>query len=102
MPGSAQLGEKIAAAIEQGNDSVILENHGVVVGGASLSQAFQRFEAFEFAAKTIIKGNQIGKIRTLSAEQLAFTQNRKTACGNFQLGEACGREQELRRQLQLF
>ena len=102
LPGSAQLGEKIAAAFQQGHDSVILENHGVVVGGTSLSRAFQRFEAFEFAAKTIIKGNQIGKIRTLTEDQLALTKNRKTACGNFQPGEACGREQELRRQLQLF
>lgn len=36
------------------SDSVILENHGVVVDGNSLSHAFQKFEAFEFAAKTII------------------------------------------------
>ena len=53
---SEALGASIAQTFQDGCDSVILENHGVVVGGASLSQAYQRFEAFEFAAKTIIKG----------------------------------------------
>ena len=59
LPGSEQLGGNIAGAFKAGCHSVILENHGVVVGGASLSQAFQRFEAFEFAAKTVIKGRHL-------------------------------------------
>jgi L-fuculose-phosphate aldolase len=66
LPGSQQLGRNIAERIRSGCDSVILENHGVVVGGKSLPHAFQRFEAFEFAAKTIIKGRQLGEIRYLS------------------------------------
>lgn len=102
LPGSAQLGEKIATAFSEGFDSVILENHGVVVGGESLSHAFQRFEAFEFAAKTVIKGRQIGSIRYLNEEQLALTEKRTAECGTLTPGEATGREQELRRQLQLF
>ncbi|MCG8650581.1 MAG: class II aldolase/adducin family protein, partial [Pirellulales bacterium] len=40
LPGSQQLGEHIAQAFGQGADCVILENHGVVVGGDSLAQAF--------------------------------------------------------------
>jgi L-fuculose-phosphate aldolase len=32
-PGSQQLGANIATTFAQGCDSVILENHGVVVGG---------------------------------------------------------------------
>ena len=50
LPGSEQLGGNIARTFQDGCDSVILENHGVVVGGDSLSHAYQRFEAFEFAA----------------------------------------------------
>ncbi|MCA9072339.1 MAG: class II aldolase/adducin family protein, partial [Planctomycetaceae bacterium] len=66
LPGSRQLGENIAQCFAAGCESVILENHGVVVGGETLSQAFQRFEAFEFAAKTILKAKQLGDIRYLT------------------------------------
>ncbi|MDB4731429.1 class II aldolase/adducin family protein, partial [bacterium] len=69
-PGSEELGESIAATFAQSCDSVILENHGVVVGGDSLSHAFQRFEAFEFAGKTLIKAKQLGQVNHLNEEQL--------------------------------
>jgi hypothetical protein len=67
LPGSGRLGENIAQTFAAGCDCVILENHGVVVGGQSLSHAFQRFEAFEFAGKTVIKGRHLGEIHYLSA-----------------------------------
>jgi L-fuculose-phosphate aldolase len=38
-----------------GFNCVFLENLGVVVGGADLGEAFQRFETLEFTAKTVIK-----------------------------------------------
>src|SRR5208337_4061721 len=63
LPGSRRLGRNIAEAFGAGCDSVILENHGVVVGGESLSHGFQRFDAFEFAAKTVIKGRRLGDVR---------------------------------------
>ncbi len=102
LPGSEQLGRNIAAAFQAGCDSVILENHGVVVGGTSLSHAFQRFEAFEFAAKTVIKGRQIGEVRYLAEEQLALVQGRSVALDAFDPAAPTALEQELRRQLQLF
>ena len=99
LPGGEQLGENIARSFQQGCDSVILENHGVVVGGRSLPQAFQRFEAFEFAAKTIIKGRQLGEIRGLAPEQLQQAQQRSVALESFQPTAASAQEKELRRQL---
>lgn len=102
LPGSKQLGANIAEAFRAGCDSVILENHGVVVGGTSLAQAFQRFEAFEFAAKTVIKGRQLGEVRYLSESQLEQAHNRDVALESFQPAAATAQEQELRRQLQLF
>ena len=99
LPGSKQLGENIAETFAGNCDSVILENHGVVVGGLSLSHAFQRFEAFEFAGKTVIKGQQIGEVRYLSDEQLALAQNRKVHLESFQPDSASAEEKELRRQL---
>ena len=102
LPGSEQLGRNIAAAFQAGCDSVILENHGVVVGGTSLSHAFQRFEAFEFAAKTVIKGRQIGAVRYLTDAQLEQAHTRNIALESFQPAPPTASEQELRRQLQLF
>ena len=71
LPGSRALAESITAAFNQGFFGVILENHGVVVGGADLQNAFQRFETLEFTAKTIIKASTLGPVRYLTAEQLA-------------------------------
>jgi L-fuculose-phosphate aldolase len=102
LPGSRQLGLNIAEAFKAGGDSVILENHGVVAGGTSLSHAFQRFEAFEFAAKTVIKGRQLGTVRYLDEARLAQAHHRGIALETFQPGPPTAGEQELRRQLHLF
>ena len=60
LPGSGALAANIAASFSQGPFCVILENHGVVVGGENLQNAFQRFETLEFTAKTIIKATTLG------------------------------------------
>ena len=102
LPGSEQLGTHIADSFRDGCDSVILENHGVVVGGESLSHAFQRFEAFEFAAKTIIKGHQLGDIRYLDDEQLEQAHTRSVALASSEAPQPSASENELRRQLSNF
>jgi len=99
LPGSEQLGRHIAESFASGCDSVILQNHGVVVGGTCLPAAFERFEAFEFAAKTIIKGRQLGTIRTLSVQQLEQAHLRQVALDTFEPSAATTQEMELRRQL---
>ncbi|MEQ9408182.1 MAG: class II aldolase/adducin family protein [Fuerstiella sp.] len=99
LPGSQQLGNNIADSFTAGCDSVILENHGVVVGGLCLSHAFQRFEAFEFAAKTIIKGRQLAEVRYLSESQLDKVHSRSVALNSFLPGSVPAEERELRRQL---
>ncbi len=99
MPGSERLGSSIAACFHDGCDSVILENHGVVVGGLSMPQAFQRFEAFEFAAKTIIKGTQLGEVHYLNDAQLEQAHQRQVALDSFEPEAASAEEMELRREL---
>ena len=71
VPGSEALGESIAGAFEDRCDAVIMENHGTVVAGASLSAAFQRFETLEFCARTLIRTRQIGRVQALSAAEIA-------------------------------
>ena len=99
LPGSHQLGENIAETFAAGCDSVILENHGVVVGAESLAKAFQRFEAFEFAGKTVLKGRRLGDINYLSDDRLEQAQQRKIGFDIFSPGLATDDEKELRRQL---
>lgn len=98
-PGSAQLGSNIAETFSEGCDSVVLENHGVVVGGQSLPQAFERFEAFEFAAKTLIKARQLGTTRFLDDAQLQQAADRSIDFESFEPPPATSKERELRRQL---
>lgn len=98
-PGSEQLGANIAETFSRGSDSVILENHGVVVGGESLPSAFERFEAFEFAGKTLVKANQLGSVRYLDDEHLQQAANRGVDFKSYDPPVATPVEQELRRQL---
>jgi L-fuculose-phosphate aldolase len=112
LPGSELLGRNIAETFRTAGagtgragiapDCVILENHGVVVGGTSLSQAFQRFEALEFAAKTVIKARHLGEVRYLTAQQLAQAQNRRVNLEPCEPAAASVAEKELRRQLNQF
>jgi len=102
LPGSKELGASIAAKFAEGCESVILENHGVAVGGESLAQAFQRFEAFEFAAKTIIKGRQLGEIRYLTDAELEQALQRSVSLESTTDWPVSVEEIELRRQLSLF
>ena len=99
LPGSDELGNVIASQFKTGSDSVILENHGVVVGGESLPHAFQRFEAFEFAAKTIIKASQLAQVRYLSDSQLTQAHSRSVQLESFDPSKASVEERELRKEL---
>ncbi|HTJ79189.1 MAG TPA: class II aldolase/adducin family protein [Rariglobus sp.] len=70
-PGSQELGDKIAQAFSEGADCVMLENHGVVIGGRDLAEAFQRFETLEFVAQTVIRASALGELKTLAPDSLA-------------------------------
>jgi L-fuculose-phosphate aldolase len=70
LPGSNVLGERIAAEFKKGYKAIIMENHGTVLGGADLPDAFQRFETLEFCARTILYGKTIGTPHYLTNEQI--------------------------------
>jgi L-fuculose-phosphate aldolase len=69
-PGSEALGENIARVFADGADCVMLENHGVVIGGRDLREAFQRFETLEFVAQTLVRAAALGPVQTLDAAAL--------------------------------
>ena len=68
LPGSEELGENIADIFKKNFSAVIMENHGTVVGGSDMKDAFQRFETLEFCARTIINAKTIGTAKTLQDE----------------------------------
>lgn len=70
-PGTQALGENIAETFAAGADCVLLENHGVVIGGRDLQDAFQRFETLEFAAQTLIRAATLGPVSVLPPAALA-------------------------------
>jgi len=70
LPGSEALGTKIAKEFGKGFNAIIMENHGTVLGGTDLVDAFQRFETLEFCARTILFGKTIGKPNYLSDSQI--------------------------------
>jgi L-fuculose-phosphate aldolase len=70
VPGSEDLGAVIAGEFEKGFKALIMENHGTVVGGTDLLDAYQRFETLEFCCRTIIYGNMIGTPNYLSDHQI--------------------------------
>ncbi|AUS06344.1 class II aldolase/adducin family protein [Pseudotamlana carrageenivorans] len=70
LPGSEDLGDVIAEEFKKGFKAIIMENHGTVLGGSDLTDAFERFEALEFCARTILYGSQIGKPHYLTDGQI--------------------------------
>lgn len=102
LPGSQALADSIVSTFRQGFHCVLLENHGVVVGGESLQNAFQRFETLEFTAKTMVKASVLGEVRYLSDEQLAVSRQIAASLPATTALQPTSDEKELRRQLCAF
>jgi len=70
-PGSEKLGENIAREFEKGVDTVILENHGVVIGAEDLFKAFMNFETLDYLARIQINAGSLGgELRTISDKHI--------------------------------
>ena len=96
LPGSEELGRSIASVFSRGHDTVVLENHGIVCSGATLFEAFQRFETLDFCARLSIKARRVGTPHALSEEQLAFIKGDSHLVPEFETEPASSRERELR------
>lgn len=72
LPGSEDLGRSIANAFKGGYHAVLLENHGVVVGGSDLLDAFWRFETLEYCAAINIRAQALGPYRSLTDAEIGL------------------------------
>jgi L-fuculose-phosphate aldolase len=102
LPGSHALAENIAKTFSAGHHCVVLENHGVVVGGTDLTEAFQRFETLEFTAQTMIRAAMLGEVRLLTDRQLELSRRQAEVLPEFSPEPPRSRECELRTQLRDF
>jgi len=75
IPGSDELGQGIAAVFKEHYNAVIMENHGVVVGGIEMNDACQRFETLEFCAHTIVNAKAVGAVKCVSEESQEAFEN---------------------------
>lgn len=101
LPGSEQLGLNIANefASPAAPHCVLLENHGVVVGGPDLATTFAAFETLEFTALTIINASRLGPINFLEEAQLAHFAENRPPLPQAPPQPASSREKELRKEI---
>ena len=104
LPGSEQLGENIASQFANSASTfcVVLENHGVVVGGRDLDDAFKRFETLEFTARMLLRARQLGEARRIDDPQLALYLDRGNALPALATEAPSNRERELRKDIRDF
>ncbi|OUS69366.1 aldolase [Paenibacillus sp. MY03] len=76
LPGSEELGRKIADVFVKGYDTVMLENHGVVIGADNLFKAFQMFETLDFCARLEIEARRIGEPKLLTDENYEMVRSK--------------------------
>jgi L-fuculose-phosphate aldolase len=100
LPGSADLGAKIARVFAGGCNVVMLENHGVVVGAPDLFRAFMAFETLDFCARLEIDARRIGVPTGLRDEDVARSQQKQDAdLPEFVPRGHASREREVRREM---
>jgi L-fuculose-phosphate aldolase len=100
LPGSAALGHIIASEFVMGLNAVIMENHGTVVGGTDLADAFLRFEMLEFCARTILFASNVGKPTYLTDADIdAFESMLPPLMPEMQSVEYPSEERALRREI---
>ena len=62
IPGSLSLGKIIAKEFAAGADCVMMENHGAVVCGRTIEEAFRRFETLDFLARIQIQASGLNAV----------------------------------------
>lgn len=98
-PGTWDLGTNIADTFAQNFNVILLENHGVVTGGADLLEAFQRLETLDFCARTLIQASGLGPVQPLNDEQIALFYGRDNRWPEFTPSAPTSQERELRQQM---
>jgi L-fuculose-phosphate aldolase len=100
LPGNKELGDTIAAVFARGINTVLLENHGIVVGSQNLFRAFMAFETLDFSARLEIEAHRLGTPLPLTREQITLSGRKvQPTLGHFVPGPASSVECTARRDM---
>jgi len=80
VPGTEALLNNLRPFLE-GYDCVLLENHGVLCWGSSLTQARLRLEHVELYAKQLFLASQIGPVKSLPETALMILAEKRRKAG---------------------
>jgi L-fuculose-phosphate aldolase len=70
MPGTPALSDSLLPFIPD-HDAILMQNHGVVTYGPTLSQAYLNMETVEHTARIMLVTRMLGSQRKLEGEQIA-------------------------------
>ncbi len=77
-PGSDKLAENINAEFKKGYNTVMMENHGVIIGRESLFACFKAFETLDYCARVALHAGELGeKPILLTNEQLQMFNTKR-------------------------
>ncbi len=77
LPGSRELGHKVAAALGPSSTVAILENHGAVAVGRTLEEAWMRMETLAAVCQAIWMARLLGKVHELPDDAVARLLDRQ-------------------------
>ena len=75
IPGSELLGDRILEAFEDDVNTVMLENHGVIIASENIFEAFKIFETLEFGARLEINAELLGQPQSLTKSDYEVAKN---------------------------
>lgn len=76
LPGSMDLAYDIAEKFSSKN-AVLMKNHGIIVGGKNLKEAFYFLESINAYCETYLNAKILGKIKTLNKKQIKEIESLK-------------------------
>ena len=100
VPGSDRLGQNIGRKFAEGYNTVLLENHGLVIGAEDIWKAFQMFETIETSAQLEIHASKLGGIHELTDDEIKSTSYKsRHSLSEFIPGRHSSEENAARRDL---
>lgn len=100
LMGSAELADLVYEQMSRGANSVLMANHGIIVGAENMAQAYKIFETLEFSARSELTARRLGHMNRLSEEQIDFARTRAhTRLSEFKPRLRSSKELELRRDM---
>lgn len=79
-PGTEELADAFEPWLD-GHDAFLMANHGATTVGPSLHVAHQRMESLEHAARIVLTARLLGRVNTLTADEVARLEAARERAG---------------------